>query len=186
MSSSPVRIADCPTTPAKVSSEAATEVSKAVSRTIYSLLGHAVNGLAMRDGNPAYVTAVSRSNTIDGWRDRRADGGVVIDVKSGEIVCSGLSMPHSPRWHDGRLYLHNSGSGEFGYVEFPEAGTGEGRFEPVAFCPGFLRGLTLKGKYAFVGLSRPRYKRFEGLPLDEKLKVADSEPWCGIQVPWSA
>jgi hypothetical protein len=31
-------------------------------------------------------------------------------------------------------------------------------------------------------LSKPRYKRFEGLPLDERLKAADSEPWCGIQV----
>lgn len=141
-----------------------------------------LNGLAMRDGKPAYVTAVSRSNTIDGWRDRRADGGVVIDVESSEIVCSGLSMPHSPRWHEGRLYLHNSGTGELGYVEFAQGGSGEGKFKSVAFCPGFLRGMALRGKYAFVGLSRPRYKRFEGLPLDEKLKAADSEPWCGIQV----
>lgn len=139
-----------------------------------------LNGLAMRDGEPRYATAVSRSNTIDGWRDRRDGGGVVIDIASGEIVCEGLSMPHSPRWHDGKLWLLNSGTGDLGYVEGLESG--KGRFVPVVFCPGFLRGLTFHRGHAFVGLSRPRYKRFEGLPLDARLAENDSEPWCGIQI----
>lgn len=52
----------------------------------------------------------------------------------------------------------------------------------MAFCPGFLRGLSFHGKYAFVGLSKPRYKHFEGLDLDRRLTEADSEPWCGVQV----
>jgi uncharacterized protein (TIGR03032 family) len=140
-----------------------------------------LNGLAMRDGKPAYVTAVSRSDTIDGWRDRRANGGVVIDVSTGAVVCDGLSMPHSPRLHDGKLWVLNSGTGELGFVALPKAG-GLGRFQPVAFCPGFLRGLSFHGRYAFVGLSKPRYKRFEGLPLDARLTAADSEPWCGVQI----
>ncbi|MDW6021408.1 TIGR03032 family protein [Mesorhizobium sp. BAC0120] len=140
-----------------------------------------LNGLAMKDGEPAYVTAVSRSDTIDGWRDRRADGGVVVDVRTGEIVCDGLSMPHSPRLHRGALWLLNAGTGELGFVELPKGG-GKGRFEPVVFCPGFLRGLAFHGRYAFVGLSKPRYKRFEGLALDQRLAAADSEPWCGVQV----
>lgn len=140
-----------------------------------------LNGLAMRDGRAAYVTAVSRSNTVDGWRDRRDGGGVAIEVETGRIVCEGLSMPHSPRWHDGRLWLLNSGSGEIGMVEGLE-GPSPGRFVPLAFCPGFLRGLSFAGGYAFVGLSKPRHKRFEGLPLDERLKDADSEPWCGVQI----
>ncbi len=139
-----------------------------------------LNGLAMRDGRPAHVTAVSRSNTIDGWRDRRADGGVVIDVETGAIVCDGLSMPHSPRWHNGALWVLNSGTGELGVVEGLE--TGAGRFVPRAFCPGFLRGLAFHGGYAFVGLSKPRYKRFEGLALETRLAEADSEPWCGVQI----
>lgn len=141
-----------------------------------------LNGLAMRDGAPAFVTAVSRSNTIDGWRDRRTDGGVVIDVESGKVVCEGLSMPHSPRWHNGKLWVLNSGTGELGYVEFPKGRAKTGGFVPVAFCPGFARGLAFHGRYAFVGLSRPRYKRFEGLALDQRLKDADSEAWCGVQV----
>lgn len=134
-----------------------------------------LNGLAMENGAPAYVTAVSRSDTIDGWRDRRSAGGVAVDVRSNEVVCEGLSMPHSPRVHDGRLWLLNSGTGELGLVK-------DGAFVPRAFCPGFLRGLRLHEGLAFVGLSKPRYSRFEGLALDERLKAADSEAWCGIQV----
>jgi uncharacterized protein (TIGR03032 family) len=149
-----------------------------------------LNGLAMEDGRPRYVTAVSRSNTIDGWRDRRADGGIVIDVDSNEIICEGLSMPHSPRLHRGELWVLNAGTGELGVVKMPEATEGKkgngksrmGTFEPRVFCPGFLRGLTFHGNFAFVGLSKPRYKRFEGLALDQRLIDADSEPWCGVQI----
>ena len=64
-----------------------------------------LNGLAMRDGRAAYVTAVSRSDVADGWRDRREGGGVLVDVATGETLLAGLSMPHSPRWHDNRLWL---------------------------------------------------------------------------------
>ncbi len=141
-----------------------------------------LNGMAMRDGAPAYVTAVSRSDTIDGWRDRRGDGGVVIDVAKNKVVCEGLSMPHSPRWHNGKLWVLNSGTGELGIVDLPKGKSKMGKFKPVAFCPGFVRGLTFHDKFAFVGLSRPRYKRFEGLALDQRLNDADSEPWCGVQV----
>jgi uncharacterized protein (TIGR03032 family) len=62
-----------------------------------------LNGLAMRDGRAACVTAVSQSDVVDGWRDHRTGGGVVIDVQSNEIVARGLSMPHSPRWYQGKL-----------------------------------------------------------------------------------
>lgn len=139
-----------------------------------------LNGLAMCEGEPAYVTAASRSDTIDGWRDRRASGGVVIDVRTSQIVCEGLSMPHSPRWHDGELWLLNAGTGELGVVE--GLAKGAGRFVPRVFCPGFVRGLAFHGGYAFVGLSKPRYQRFEGLALDQRLADTDSEPWCGIQI----
>ena len=139
-----------------------------------------LNGLAMRDGKPAYVTAVSRSDTIDGWRDRRSNGGVVIEIEQNRIVCEGLSMPHSPRWHNGELWVLNSGTGELGVIEGLDKALG--KFVPRAFCPGFVRGLSFHGGFAFVGLSKPRYQRFEGLELDARLKAADSEPWCGIQI----
>ena len=137
-----------------------------------------LNGLAMQNGRPRYVTAVSRSDTIDGWRDRRADGGIVIDVATNKVVCDGLSMPHSPRVYRDKLWVLNSGTGEFGWVETGKSG----KFHPVTFCPGFVRGLAFHGKFAFIGLSKPRYERFEGLELDQRLKEADSEPWCGVQI----
>jgi uncharacterized protein (TIGR03032 family) len=140
-----------------------------------------LNGLAMADRVPRYVTAVSKSDTIDGWRDRRFDGGIVIDLQSGKIVMGGLSMPHSPRIYAGRLWVLNSGTGEIGWIE-PAEKTADAKFHAVAFCPGFVRGLAFHGKFAFVGLSKPRYERFEGLALDKRLTVTDSEPWCGVQV----
>lgn len=137
-----------------------------------------LNGLAMKGGRAAYVTAVSQSDFVDGWREHRADGGVVIDVQSNEIVARGLSMPHSPRWHQGKLWLLNSGTGDFGYVDLKE-----GRFMPVTFCAGYMRGLAFHGDFALVGLSKPRHnKTFSGLPLDENLKAKQAEPRCGIQV----
>jgi uncharacterized protein (TIGR03032 family) len=137
-----------------------------------------LNGLAMRDGAPAYVTAVAETDVADGWRDNRAAGGIVINVGSGEIVCRGLSMPHSPRLHDGRLYVLNSGAGEFGTVD-----PASGRFEAIAFCPGYLRGLSFLGGHAVVGLSEPREnKTFAGLPLQERLAAAKVEPRCGLYV----
>lgn len=139
-----------------------------------------LNGLAMQDGEPAYVSAVSRSDTIDGWRDRRHGGGILIDVRSNKIICEGLSMPHSPRLHNGELWVLNSGTGELGVIE--GASTGKGKFVARAFCPGFTRGLAIRGNYAFVGLSRPRYERFDGLPLSNRLKETDSDPWTGIQI----
>jgi uncharacterized protein (TIGR03032 family) len=141
-----------------------------------------LNGLAMADGVPRYVTAVSRSDTIDGWRDRRGNGGVVIDVQSGEIVIGGLSMPHSPRIHGGRLWVLNSGTGELGWIE-PGAGGSAAKFHALAFCPGFLRGLAFHGNHAFVGLSKPRYQRFEGLALDRKLDGAVAELYDLAIVP---
>lgn len=136
-----------------------------------------LNGLAMRDGRPAYVTAVADCDVADGWRDRRRDGGCVVDVASGEIVAGGLSMPHSPRWYRDKLWLLNSGTGEFGSIDLKS-----GQFEPVAFCPGYLRGLAFAGDYAVVTLSKPRHVTFHGLELDDRLKDRGAEPQCGLQV----
>lgn len=136
-----------------------------------------LNGLAMVDGEPKYVTAVCKSDSVDGWRERRRDGGVVIDVQTDEIVCEGLSMPHSPRWHNGKLWVLNAGTGQLGWVDFEKKA-----FVPHAFVPGFARGLSIIGNVAAVGLSKPRNQRFEGLQLDEELKKRDAEPWCGVQI----
>ena len=136
-----------------------------------------LNGMALENGKVAYVTCCSESDVADGWRDRRRDGGVIVDVRSNEIVCRGLSMPHSPRVHNGQLYVHNSGEGLFGRVDRAAK-----KFEPIAFCPGYLRGLAFINGYAIVGLSKPRDKTFTGLALDGELKKRSADPQCGLQV----
>jgi uncharacterized protein (TIGR03032 family) len=138
-----------------------------------------LNGLALEEGRCRYVTAVSTSDVIDGWRDRRRDGGVVLEVPTGRVVASGLSMPHSPRLHQGTLWLLNSGTGHLGKVDRER-----GQFEPVTFCPGYLRGVAFVGEYAVVGLSAPRRedKTFGGLALDEELTRRAGTARCGLQL----
>ena len=137
-----------------------------------------LNGLALVDGQPRYVTVVSTSDVVDGWRDDRREGGQILEVPSGRSIATGLSMPHSPRFYRDRLWVLNSGTGYFGYVD-PQ----NGRFEPITFCPGYLRGLAFAGDYAVMGLSRPRHdKTFGGLALDEALATRRAEARCGLQV----
>lgn len=137
-----------------------------------------MNGLAMQDGRPRYVTIVSQADVADGWRDHRQRGGGVIDVATGDTVATGRSMPHSPRLHRDRLWLLDSGSGYFGTID----GT-SGQFEQVTFCPGYLRGLAFHGDFALVGLSACRDERsFSGLALDDNLKARRAEPRCGVMV----
>jgi uncharacterized protein (TIGR03032 family) len=137
-----------------------------------------LNGLAMDGAKPAYVSAVSRSDVSDGWRERRQDGGIVIDVASNEIVASGLSMPHSPRLYDKKLWLLNSGTGEFGTVD-----PANGKFTAVCFCPGYARGLAFIGRHAVIGLSRPRRNQtFAGLALDDRLREKDAAARCGLLI----
>ncbi|MCC7265029.1 MAG: TIGR03032 family protein [Candidatus Latescibacteria bacterium] len=137
-----------------------------------------LHGLAMEGGRPRYASAVSSSDVADGWRDRRRDGGLVIDIDTDEIVLTGLSMPHSPRLVDGVLYLADSGTGRFGRVDLAK-----GAFEEIAFCPGYIRGLTIHRHFAVVGLSMPRNnKTFSDLALDGELKRRNVEPRCGLLV----
>ncbi|MBI1349310.1 TIGR03032 family protein [bacterium] len=137
-----------------------------------------LNGLALDSGAAKYVTLVARSDVADGWRDHRDQGGLVMDITTNTVVAEGLSMPHSPRMHDGKLWLLNAGSGYLGYIDQTT-----GRFEPVTFLPGYARGLTFQGRYAIVGLSKPRREHaFQGLPLDQNLTDKGAVPRCGLQI----
>jgi len=137
-----------------------------------------LNGLALQDGRLKYVTACAQTDSFDGWRDQRDSGGCVIDVESGETVVTGLSMPHSPRVHGGRLWVLNSGHGTFGYVD-----RDAGRFECVAECSGYARGLALIDDWALVGTSLPRHEpTFRGLPLEQKAAESGVPSRCGLQI----
>jgi uncharacterized protein (TIGR03032 family) len=137
-----------------------------------------LNGLALDNGRPRYVTAVAASDVKDGWRKCRRDGGCVVEVPGGRVVAAGLSMPHSPRVHRRRLWVLNSGTGEFGLVE-----PAEGSFTPLTFCPGYLRGLAFAGDYAVAGLSLPRHgNTFAGLALEGELARRCETPACGLEI----
>lgn len=131
-----------------------------------------LNGLAVVDGRPKYVTALGETDTPRGWRQNKAHGGCLLEVSSGKTISRGLSMPHSPRWHDGRLWLLESGTGQLLLVD-----PASDRRETVTELPGFARGLAFCGQYAFVGLSKIRATSvMDGVPLADRR----NELKCGV------
>jgi uncharacterized protein (TIGR03032 family) len=120
-----------------------------------------LNGLAVADGKPRYITALAETDSAQGWRPVKAGGGCVIDVASGRTVCRGLTLPHSPRLAGDRLLVLHSGLGRLVTVD-----PANGRLETVAELPGYTRGLALSGSLAFVGLSKVRAtSTLEGVPI---------------------
>jgi uncharacterized protein (TIGR03032 family) len=133
-----------------------------------------LNGLAMRDGRPRYVTALGETDSMGGWRANKASGGALLDVDSGEVLLRGLSMPHSPRWYRDRLWVLESGRGSLSVLA-----PGSSTLRTVATLPGFTRGLDFVGPLAFVGLSKVRESSsFSGLPIVREL----TERICGVWV----
>jgi uncharacterized protein (TIGR03032 family) len=131
-----------------------------------------LNGLAMQDGRPKYVTALAQTDTAQGWRPDKVTSGCVLDIASGEPVAQGFSMPHSPRVHQGRLWLLDSGKGQLLVVD-----PATGQADTVAQFPGYARGLALYGSLAFVGLSKIREtSTFGGMPVAEN----PDELKCGV------
>lgn len=132
-----------------------------------------LNGLGVRDGKVRYVTALGQTDSPAGWRADKRAGGVLMEVPSGEVIARGLSMPHSPRWYDGRLWVLDSGNGRLVVVD-----ERTGRLETVAEMPGFTRGLDFHGRFAFIGLSQVRESAvFSGIAIAERKDRA-----CGVWV----
>ena len=133
-----------------------------------------LNGLAIVDGRPKYVTALGETDTPAGWREDKAKGGVLIDVESNEILLRGFSMPHSPRWHQGKLWLLESGEGSLARVDLERR-----TWQTAAQLPGFTRGIDFVGPLAFIGLSQVRESAvFSGIPLVERVR----ERTCGVWI----
>jgi uncharacterized protein (TIGR03032 family) len=118
-----------------------------------------LNGLALVDGKPRYVTALAETDTPEGWRVGKAAGGCLIEVPSGHVLARGLSLPHSPRVDGGPIYFLNSGHGRLEVAD-PTTGT----INAVVNLPGVARGLALQGGFAFIGLSKAR-PSLDGVPI---------------------
>ncbi len=133
-----------------------------------------LNGLAMQNGKPKFVTALGSSDVSRGWRENKTSGGIVMDVETNEVVARGFCMPHSPRLHDGKLYVLDSGHGRLVTVD-----QNSGELETVASYPGYGRGLAFHGQFAFVGMSRARETSvFGGVPICEDRDAMR----CGVVV----
>ena len=138
-----------------------------------------LNGLALAPDEqgtsvPRYVSALGTTDTPGGWRNDKAHGGCILDIPTGQFVTRGLCMPHSPRWHDEKLWVLESGTGGVTLVD-----RATGKRETVAQLPGFTRGWALVGPYAFIGLSKIRKtSAMNGVPIAERR----DELKCGIAV----
>ena len=133
-----------------------------------------LNGVAMVNKLPKYVTVLGRTDTPGGWRENKASGGCILEVPSSRVVTEGLSMPHSPRIYQNRLWVLNSGHGEIVTVD-----VASGKQEKIISLPGYTRGLALVGKYAFVGLSKIRETAvFGNLPICDRF----NELKCGVAI----
>jgi uncharacterized protein (TIGR03032 family) len=133
-----------------------------------------LNGLGVSDGRVRYVTALGRTDSPGGWRENKRDGGLLIDVERNGVVADHLSMPHSPRVYDNKVWILESGTGSIGTVHLES-----GRYESLAEFPGFTRGLAFYGPLAFIGLSKVRESAiFSDFPLVERIE----ERTCGVWV----
>jgi uncharacterized protein (TIGR03032 family) len=131
-----------------------------------------LNGLAVVDGQPRYVTALAETDSPAGWRADKHQGGCLIEVPSGRLLVRGLSLPHSPRVEAAQIFFLHSGQGELA-VAHPLTG----QVSAVAPLPGIARGLAIHGRYAFIGLSKPR-PTLEGVPIVARR----DELRCGVWV----
>jgi len=124
-----------------------------------------LNGMAVDGGGEIrFATAFGKTSEPEAWRPNKLRGGVVIDVKTGEIVAEGLGMPHSPRIYRDQLYVLSSASEELLHVD-----PATGRAQSIVKLDGFIRGLSFFGDYAFIGTSKLRKSHtFGDLPIARK------------------
>lgn len=133
-----------------------------------------LNGLAMENGNPKYVSSLGVGDTRAAWRENKAFGGTIMDIEKNEFVYEGLSMPHSPRVYQDKLWVLESGRGSLAFLDKKS-----GKLETVCELDGFTRGIDFVGDIAFIGLSQIRESNtFGGLPITERLK----ERICGVWI----
>lgn len=135
-----------------------------------------LNGLAMDKGRARYVTALGQADEQAGWK-AAPDRGLLMEVERNRIVRDDLYMPHSPRLMSGQLYLLESGRGFLVRLDLKSGGKTD-----VCFLPGFVRGLSFHGDFAFVTLSKPRQSDIARVPLADETARRGLEPWCGVAI----
>lgn len=128
-----------------------------------------LNGLAVSDDKPVFVSALGSGNKHHSWRENITSGGVIIDIESNEIIASGLAMPHSPRVYNNKLYCLLSAKQVLVEID-PKTG----QVNEVARIPGFVRGMAKVGEYVFIATSKLRKNSstFKHLDIAEEANEA--------------
>ncbi|MDH5608690.1 MAG: TIGR03032 family protein [Cyclobacteriaceae bacterium] len=132
-----------------------------------------LNGVAMQENKPMYVTALGKSDEAKGWRANMLKGGIVMDVQSNEIIAENLPVPHTPKIYDGQLYLLLSATGELVRLD-----VATGKYDVVSSIQGFVRGMDRIGDYLFIAQSKIRQKS----SIFNQVPVAKNAVWCGITI----
>jgi uncharacterized protein (TIGR03032 family) len=132
-----------------------------------------LNGMVVVDDKPKYLTALGETNTSKGWRATKANGGILIDADTQNIILRGLPMPHSPRLFKEGLFVLLSGTGELARVDIDKQ-----TYEVIHQFNGFVRGMDRVGDFLFIGLSKLRTTStaFGDLP------IAAHSPFCGVVI----
>ncbi len=130
-----------------------------------------LNGMVVVDDQPKYLTALGATNSEKGWKTSKANGGVLIDADSQELILTGLPMPHSPRLYKEGLFVLLSATGELARADIAK-----GSYDVIHRFDGFVRGMDRVGDFLFIGLSKLRTTSvaFGDLP------IAAHSPVCGV------
>jgi len=102
-----------------------------------------------REGGKLYLSAFGRFSNHRGWVGHCTGTGFIMDLDSGDEVCSGLSGPHTPRLIDGDWIVCDS------HAKMLRIHRPGGSVQIVELA-GFTRGLTFDAHYFYVGESANR------------------------------
>lgn len=132
-----------------------------------------LNGMAMVDGRPKYVTTFNMEDSRDSWSSGRIDYGTLIDIDTDEILIEGMIMPHSPKVYNGEVYVCESGLGVvWKYNPITKEKT------QVVKLQGFTRGLYFYGGVMFVGTSKIRASEIKNpTPLSKEYDETYAGVW---------
>ena len=125
-----------------------------------------LNGMAVEDNEPLYVTALGKGNSKQSWRANITNGGILMSIPDNEIVLEGLAMPHSPRIVGDYLYLLESARGALVRIDRKTF-----EKETVVSLPGLVRGLSIVNNTAFIGISKVRDSSTTFSKLSDEVKA---------------
>jgi uncharacterized protein (TIGR03032 family) len=132
-----------------------------------------LNGMAMVDKKPRYVSMFGQTTTSKGWRKNVETDGLIMDIETNEIIAHSLPMPHSPRWFDGQLYCLLSATGQLIRIDITT-----GKYDVISQLKGFARGMAKRGDYLFIGLSKLR----QNASTFRDLAISKDAIYCGVDI----